>query len=203
MKTLAPSLSWVALALAIFAAAPARAELERFAVVVGNDTGQEGDPSLRYAETDASRVAAVLQEVGGVRPENLVLLRGQDAGTVRRTLIAVNDRLRASAGQTVLIVYYSGHADAGALHLGSTPFELPELLVAIQTSLQSCSKVGRARIFTPVRESSEESQINFVVVAVPASDRKLIGAPRDPPSHSLAWIDQTRLRRCSGLDRPC
>ncbi len=110
-------------------AAPARAEIERFALVVGNDTGQaqSGDAPLRYAETDASRVAAVLQEVGGVRPENLVLLRGQDAGTVRRTLIAINDRLRAAGGQTVLIVYYSGHADAASLHLGATSFELPEL----------------------------------------------------------------------------
>jgi hypothetical protein len=112
---------------AMLASGAAHAQLERFAVVVGNDSGQEGDPTLRYAETDASRVAAVLQEVGGVRPENLVLLRGQDAGTVRRTLIAINDRLRASGGQTVLIVYYSGHADAGALHMGATPFELPEL----------------------------------------------------------------------------
>ena len=37
----------------------------------------------------------------------------------------------------------------------STPrpsFGLPELLVAIHTSRQSCCKAGKARIFTPVRE---------------------------------------------------
>jgi hypothetical protein len=36
----------------------------------------------------------------------------------------------------------------------STPrpsFGLPELLIAIHTSRQSCCKVGKARIFTPVR----------------------------------------------------
>jgi hypothetical protein len=33
-------------------------------------------------------------------------------------------------------------------------FGLPELLVAIHTSRQSCCKAGKARIFTPVRESS-------------------------------------------------
>ncbi len=103
------------------------AEVERFAVVVGNDLGQPPDAALSYAESDASRVAAVLQEVGGVRPENLVLLRGQDSATVRRSLIAVNDRVRTAHGQTVLIVYYSGHADAEALHLGGTSLELPEL----------------------------------------------------------------------------
>jgi len=115
-----------ALAVALLPAAAA-AQVERFAVVVGNDQGQAPDVALAYAETDAARMAAVLEEVGGVRPENLVLLRGQDAGTVRRTLIAVNDRVRAAGRQTVLIVYYSGHADAGALHLGATQLELGEL----------------------------------------------------------------------------
>src|SRR6266436_257844 len=37
-------------------------------------------------------------------------------------------------------------------------FGLPELLVAIHTSRQSCCKAGKARIFTPVRESSGESR---------------------------------------------
>src|SRR5262249_21875771 len=115
----------------------AAAQVERFAVVVGNDAGQPPDAALAYAETDAARMASVLQEVGGVRPENLVLLRGQDAATARRTLIAVNDRVRASAGQTVLIVYYSGHADAGALHLGATSLELPELEQLVRGSAAS------------------------------------------------------------------
>jgi len=35
---------------------------------------------------------------------------------------------------------------------------LPELLVAIHTSRQSCYKAGEARILTPVRESSRESR---------------------------------------------
>ena len=46
----------------------------------------------------------------------------------------------------------------------STPrpsFGLPELLVAIHSSRQSCCKAGKARIFTPVRESSEESRANI------------------------------------------
>jgi hypothetical protein len=38
-------------------------------------------------------------------------------------------------------------------------FGLPELLVAIHTSRLSCCKAGKARIFTPVRESSGESRI--------------------------------------------
>jgi len=117
--------------------AAAAAQVERFAVVVGNDQGQPPDLALSYAETDASRVGAMLQEVGGVRPENLVLLRGQDAGTVRGALIAVNDRVRAAGREAMLIVYYSGHADAGALHLGTTPLELRELEQLVRGSAAS------------------------------------------------------------------
>jgi hypothetical protein len=110
----------------LLAAAPAWA-VERFAVVVGNNLGSGGDAPLHYAESDAARVAEVLREVGDVKPENLVLLRGDDADTVRRTLIAVNERIRTQGGQTVLFVYYSGHADAESLHLGSSRLELAEL----------------------------------------------------------------------------
>ncbi len=110
-------------------ALPARgaAQVERFAVVVGNDAGQPPEAPLRWAEADAARVADVLQEVSGVRPENLVVLRGQDADTVRRALIAVNQRIRDAGHETMLLVYYSGHADASALHLGATSLELGEL----------------------------------------------------------------------------
>ena len=38
-------------------------------------------------------------------------------------------------------------------------FGLPELLVAIHTSRQSCSKAGKARRFALVCESSGESRI--------------------------------------------
>jgi len=105
----------------------ASAQVERFAVVVGNNVGEPPDVPLRYAEVDAARMASVLQEVGGVRPENVVLLQGKDADTVRRALIAVNERVRSSGRSTVLLVYYSGHADSGALHLGPSRLELTEL----------------------------------------------------------------------------
>ena len=36
------------------------------------------------------------------------------------------------------------------------PFGLPEVPVAVRTSRLSCRKAGKARIFTPVRESSGE-----------------------------------------------
>ena len=115
----------------------ALAQVDRYAVVVGNDVGEPPDVPLRYAEMDAARVVSVLQEVGGVRPENAVLLQGKDADTVRRALIAVNERVRTAGRPTVLLVYYSGHADAGALHLGSSRLDLGELEQLVRGSAAS------------------------------------------------------------------
>jgi hypothetical protein len=39
------------------------------------------------------------------------------------------------------------------------PFGLPELTVAVGTSRLSCSKAGKRRVFTPVREPSGESRL--------------------------------------------
>ena len=47
-------------------------------------------------------------------------------------------------------------------------FGLPELLVAIHTSRQSCCKAGKARIFTPIWESSGKSRINMRAVQLTA-----------------------------------
>jgi hypothetical protein len=118
----------VALALAL-AALPraAAAEVQRFAVLIGNNEGAAGEVALRYAEDDAGKMRDVLRELGGFRPERLLVLAGEDADTVRRALLEVNDEIRGAGGQAVLVVYYSGHADAAALHLGRSRLLLEEL----------------------------------------------------------------------------
>ena len=107
--------------------APAHAQVERFALVIGNNLGGPDDVPLRYAEDDASKIYTVLENLGGFRPENMLLLRGRSADEVRDALITMNERIRRQAGagrpDTMLFVYYSGHADAQALHLGAS--ELP------------------------------------------------------------------------------
>jgi Caspase domain len=116
----------------------ALARVERFAVVVGNNRGLASEIALRYAEADARKVAEVLRELGAVEPANLVVLAGSDADTARRTLITVNDRIRAAVSEpdtsVVLFVYYSGHADDKALHLGPTRLETAELAELVRGS---------------------------------------------------------------------
>jgi len=123
--------SWLlfgsALGCALAASRPARADVQRFAIVIGNDRGAADEQPLRYAESDARRVYDVLRELGGFTPANMVLLSGEDARTAEDTVIAINERVRSAlalpGSQAMLFVYYSGHADAEALHLGDS--ELP------------------------------------------------------------------------------
>ena len=118
--------AWVVLAAS---ARSASAGVERFALLIGDNTGDSDDARLRFAETDAARMRDLLADVGGVAAENLVLLQAGDAAAARRALITINDRIRmlSSASETELVVYYSGHADSSALHMAGTQFALDEL----------------------------------------------------------------------------
>jgi len=132
----------LALALAAFVvalsswSAPAHADAQRYALVIGNDAGAAGDERLSYAESDATKVMGVLTSIGEFAPENSVLLLGRGAEEVQRVLISLNARIRAESGarEAVLLVYYSGHADARALHLGGEELELGLLRRLVQGS---------------------------------------------------------------------
>ncbi|HEY6177498.1 MAG TPA: caspase family protein [Kofleriaceae bacterium] len=136
--TTAHALVALGVALAAFGPArPATAEVVRYAVLVGEDHGSAGERPLRFAETDAERLAEVLADLGDLAAENQVLLRGKGAGAARRAIITVNDRIRTTRRDgdvTVLIVYYSGHADASALHMSGERLELRELEALVRGS---------------------------------------------------------------------
>src|SRR5262245_20947596 len=86
----------------VAAIAPAYADTERFAVVIGDNRGASDEQPLRYAESDAQRFADLLGDIGGVPGENLVVLRGKTADEVRRAVIATNERIRAAGGDTAV-----------------------------------------------------------------------------------------------------
>lgn len=115
-----------ALVLAAFASS-AVAESKRFALLIGAAKGDPGEPTLRFAEADAERVASILRDVGGFAPEDVIVLKTAKASEVRRTLLALNVRARDTAGDTLLFVFYSGHGDSEALQMAGTRFALTEL----------------------------------------------------------------------------
>jgi len=99
---------------------PARAEIRRYAVVIGANVGDPQDARLHFAEADAAKVAHTLRSVGDFPAGQTLQMNGVSADEVRRSLIELNARLRQEMADSVLLVYYSGHADAENLHLGGT-----------------------------------------------------------------------------------
>jgi hypothetical protein len=121
-------LVWIGLIAMLCVAAPRLAQAQRFAVVIGNNVGRPQERTLEFAERDASRIADVLTSVGNVRPDQLVLVQGASAATARQALIATNERIRSQTDPvSLLVVYYSGHSDAEALHLGDSNLALSEI----------------------------------------------------------------------------
>jgi hypothetical protein len=114
------------LALALFAAAassdPALGETRRVAVVVGNNAGSGARPPLRYAETDASKFASVLLELGGIESSNLMLLQGQTPQQLNQALAVAREKVRTwhqdPGTRVILIFFFSGHSDGEVLELG-------------------------------------------------------------------------------------
>ncbi|OJT16844.1 hypothetical protein BO221_47950 [Archangium sp. Cb G35] len=126
------------LVLAVLVSSPARALPEHtWVVAIGHDQGAPHEVGLLFAEQDARAFSDVLRQHGGVSSRRTMLLLGDDAASVRRALQDVNASIRAQAGAghpTALVVFYSGHADATALHLGGTELPLEELKTLVAGS---------------------------------------------------------------------
>jgi hypothetical protein len=120
------ALAFAVAVLALAAAVPAGAAPRRVAVVVGSNQGLPGEVQLRYAESDAERIARILRELGGFAATDVVLLNGAEADEVRRSVIGINALLRAER-DALLFVYFSGHGDAESLHLAGTRLDVREL----------------------------------------------------------------------------
>jgi uncharacterized caspase-like protein len=122
---------------ALLAALPAAAGERRFALVIGDARGGAGTRPLRYAERDARRIYGIFTRLGGVREEDARLLTAASADEVRFALgqlSASAQAAHAAGDETVLIVYYSGHAKDGDLRLGDSRMPLAELREALRAA---------------------------------------------------------------------
>ena len=99
----------------------------RFALVVGHDRGGPSRQALRFAETDAERMALVLRELGNFPTQNVHLLRAPSAADIQLSLGRIETQIQAwrrsrvpgtGPGRAVLVVYFSGHSDGKVIELG-------------------------------------------------------------------------------------
>jgi len=102
----------------------------RVAIVASASTA-DGQPTLRYAERDADRVAAVLRELGGFDRVNQ--LRDPSPAALRQAL-AEADAQAARDPNLEIVFYYSGHADTQGLLLGAGRLPFDELRSRLERS---------------------------------------------------------------------
>jgi len=97
----------------------------RTAVIVGANAAAPGRKPLRYSAQDARAVAAVLIELGGFLREDVHVLIDPEPSTVLSTLDQA--LARPGADESLLVFYYSGHADAAALYPRGRPLSFADL----------------------------------------------------------------------------
>jgi Caspase domain len=111
-------------------AGPGSVHPHTYALLLGSNSGGAGQGALRFAEDDARRMASVLREVGHYADADVRVLLHPDAALALGAIaeIGAKVRARADAGeQSEVLFYYSGHARASALSLGSEDLPLKVL----------------------------------------------------------------------------
>jgi len=109
---------------------PASDTLRRFALVAGANNGGPQRVLLHYAQSDARAVARVLRDLGGISPEDTILLLepGPDAlETAFLRMKVLLSEARARGLRTELFFYYSGHSDEEGLLLDDRHFTYPQI----------------------------------------------------------------------------
>ncbi len=113
----------LALFLTLLGSTQSWAESKRIAIVVGNNAGTGAMPPLRFAESDAGKMARVLVELGDVAADDVLLLQGRRVGDLERAISEVKERVaffeRSIDTRSVLLFYFSGHSDGESIEMGS------------------------------------------------------------------------------------
>ncbi|GHT72946.1 hypothetical protein FACS1894124_0490 [Spirochaetia bacterium] len=102
----------------------------RLGIFIGSNNGGRGRVMLRYAVSDARSVARVFSEMGGIAPEDTILLVEPDTAGINSRIDAVADQVTRSAQtykRTEVVFYYSGHSDEEGLLLNRERYAYKDL----------------------------------------------------------------------------
>ncbi|MBI5068784.1 MAG: caspase family protein [Deltaproteobacteria bacterium] len=157
------------LALLLALALPAAAQAaSRFAVVLGNNIGGAGRARLQFAEKDAERFQRALAELGDFTEDNVLVLRGGKPADFRAAMARIErsvEKARATGERALLVVYYSGHAGAGGLELGTDIVSYDELKELVGKSVAEAKVVivdaCEAGNLTQVKGAKPSETVNF------------------------------------------
>ena len=145
-----------ALAALLASDSAAGAAPRRVALLFAHPDGGPGREALKWVVRDAETLGETLVGLGGVLPEDRILVApaSKDAMLATLRLADLIARTERARGQPIeLIVYYSGHASRAGLHLGREvlPFdELRRQILSVDaaltlTILDACASGGVLR----------------------------------------------------------
>ncbi len=131
--------------------------VRRFGFFVGANDGGSDRVTLRYALSDAERVAGVMNRVGGIDRTDMILLSDPQPADVRATAEGIArevGRAKGDSRRVELLFYYSGHSDERGLLLGESRLlyeELRTLITNVDADvsvaiLDSCSSGSFTRL---------------------------------------------------------
>lgn len=104
--------------------------LRRFGLFIGANDGGDDRIRLRWAIADARRMAAVMTEIGGIRPQDSYVLEDPTGRDLEFQFEHLKERIESASQtsrRTELILYYSGHSDESGLKIGGDNFSYVEL----------------------------------------------------------------------------
>jgi hypothetical protein len=108
--------------------------IRRFVLAAGANDGGSSRIRLRYAHSDAQAVARVLRDLGGVSPQDSILLIDPGRAALDGAFEAMRQKLMAAKDahtRAELLFYFSGHSDETALLLGGERYAYQEVRKAI------------------------------------------------------------------------
>jgi hypothetical protein len=105
---------------------------QRLAILVGNNIGLPAEVHLRYAETDAEKMAKVLVDLGGYAAADTLVLTGGSPAELRRALAGLRARVGPGSRLQVFF-YYSGHGDGRHLHMAGERLPVAEVQAQLAT----------------------------------------------------------------------
>ncbi len=109
-------------------------EIKRFAIVVGANNGGTNRVMLKYAVSDAVSLTKVLKDMGGVAPDDSILLEDPDRNTFFSEMKKLNQKInkaRSEYRRVEVIFYYSGHSDEENILIGKEKISYKEFRDAI------------------------------------------------------------------------
>jgi len=109
--------------------------VRRYGLFIGANDGGVERVTLRWAVSDARRVAGVMQEAGGIQPMDSYVLSDPSSRDLELQFEHIASRIateQPNARRSELIFYYSGHSDETGIMLGADHMSYGALRQAIE-----------------------------------------------------------------------